>query len=210
MDDEHETSEHTTAPTIYDTDQHIPRHSDWIPRPSAAGAAMKGVTYETHLEKTLKTMHRTQDNSDVLGIADDDPTYKEAMQAHDASEWDASYDDEIKSMKQHKVWTLLPCTDVPKGCWILGSRTVFLQKHNEKNEVTRHKTRIVAKGFSQIEGIDYTNTFALVTRLESVWTVLSIAASLDWEIYQFDVKTAFLHGDLTEDIYMEQPEGRKE
>ena len=68
----------------------------------------------------------------------------------------------------------------------------------------------MAKGFSQIEGIDYTDTFAPVARLESVWTVLSITASLDWEIHQFDVKTAFLHGDLIEDIYMEQPEGRKE
>ena len=68
----------------------------------------------------------------------------------------------------------------------------------------------MAKGFSQIEGIDYTDTFAPVARLESVWTVLSITASLDWEIHQFDVKTAFLHGDLIEDIYMEQPKGRKE
>ena len=66
------------------------------------------------------------------------------------------------------------------------------------------------KGYSQVEGIDYTDTFALVACLESVWMVLSVTASLDWEIHQFDVKTTFLHGELTEDLYMEQPEGRKE
>ena len=61
-----------------------------------------------------------------------------------------------------------------------------------------------------MEGIDYTDTFAPVACLESVRTVLGLAASLDWEIHQFDVKTAFLHGNLTEEIFMEQPEGCKE
>jgi Reverse transcriptase (RNA-dependent DNA polymerase) len=70
--------------------------------------------------------------------------------------------------------------------------------------------RVVAKGYSQVEGVDYTDTFAPVAQLESVRTVLGIAASLDWEIHQFDVKTTFLHGNLTEELYMEQPEGRKE
>ena len=69
------------------------------------------------------------------------------------------------------------------------------------------KTRIVAKGYSQIEGIDYTNTFAPVACLESVQTVLGLAASMDWEIHQFDVKTALLHVNLTEEIFMEHPNG---
>ena len=60
-----------------------------------------------------------------------------------------------------------------------------------------------------MEGIDYTDTFALVAHLESVQMVLSVAASLDWEIHQFDMKPAFLHGELIEDLYMEQPEGRE-
>jgi len=69
---------------------------------------------------------------------------------------------------------------------------------------------VVEKGYSQIEGVDYTNTFAPVTRLELVGTILSIAESLDWEIHQFDVKTAFLHGKLTDEVFMEQPDGQKE
>ena len=76
--------------------------------------------------------------------------------------------------------------------------------------VTRHNTWIIVKGYFQVEGVDYTDTFAPMGRLESILTVLSVVASLDWKIHQFDVKTAFLHGDLTEDLYMEQLEGRKE
>jgi Reverse transcriptase (RNA-dependent DNA polymerase) len=77
------------------------------------------------------------------------------------------------------------------------------------NEATRCKVQVVSKGYSQVERVDYIDTFAPVARLESVRMVLSIAASLDWEIHQFDSKTAFLHGNLTEEIYMEQPDGRK-
>ena len=82
-------------------------------------------------------------------------------------------------MHRHNVWKLIPRSEVPTGCCILGCRTVFLWKWNEDNEVFHHKTRIVAKGFSQIEGIDYKETFAPVARLESVRTVLSLAASMD-------------------------------
>ena len=66
------------------------------------------------------------------------------------------------------------------------------------------------RGFLQIEGIDYKDTFTPVAQLESVCTILVLAASMDWEIHQFDVKTAFLHRKLTDNIYMEQPEGQKE
>ena len=81
------------------------------------------------------------------------------------------------------------------------SHVDFLCKQNEKNEVTRGKTHIIMKGYSQIEGIDYTNMFAPIACLASVSTILSDATSLDWEIHQFDVKTMFLHGELAEDIY---------
>ena len=69
--------------------------------------------------------------------------------------------------------------------------------------------RVVVRGYSQVEGIDYMDTFALAARLESVCIVLGLAASLDWESHQFNIKTAFLHGDLDEDIFMKQPEGHK-
>ena len=71
----------------------------------------------------------------------------------------------------------------------------------------RHKARLVAKGFSQFEGIDYTETFSPVAKMNSIRLFLSLAASFKWEVHQMDVKSAFLHGDLHEEIYMEQPRG---
>ena len=74
-------------------------------------------------------------------------------------------------------------------------------------KVDKHKARFVSKGFSQVEGIDYTKTFAIVTKMNSMHLVLSLVASYKWEVHQMDVKSAFLHGDLHEEIYMEQPPG---
>lgn len=78
------------------------------------------------------------------------------------------------------------------------------------NKSTRYKVRVVARGFTQVQGVDYNETFASVSRMESLRAILHIAAVNDWEIHQMDVKTAFLHGTLDEDIYMEQPEGMEE
>ena len=140
---------------------------------------MRNVPYETHLERVKHTMHNnTEDNviNEVMGLAEDDPHLcKEAIQAYDAPEWETSYDNELNSKKQHDVWTLVPCDSVPQGQHILVSHVVFLYKQNEKKKVTRWKTCIIVKGYSQMEGIDYTDTSAPVTCLELVCTVLSVA-----------------------------------
>ena len=71
----------------------------------------------------------------------------------------------------------------------------------------KYKARLVAKGYSQVEGIDFGEIFSPVAKLTSIGFLLSIAAAFDLEVEQMDVKTAFLHGDLEEEIYMKQPEG---
>jgi Reverse transcriptase (RNA-dependent DNA polymerase) len=124
------------------------------------------------------------------------------MKSYDASHWDESYGDEMASIRKHKVWTLIPRSSVPPDRKIIGSHAHFLRKCNEQNEVTRCKVRVIAKGYSQIAGLDYTDTYAPVAHMESVRSILHIAASLDWEIRQLDVKTAFLYGNLTEEIYL--------
>ena len=84
---------------------------------------------------------------------------------------------------------------------------MFKVKTNADGEIERYKARLVAKGFSQVEGIDYTETFAPVAKYGSIRCVLALAAQLDLEVHQMDVKTAFLNGDLEEEIYMRQPPG---
>jgi hypothetical protein len=84
---------------------------------------------------------------------------------------------------------------------------VFLTKRNTDGNPARYKARLVAKGYTQQAGIDYDDTFAPVARLDSLRFLLSLAATLDWEVHHIDIKTAFLNGILEEEIYMEQPEG---
>src|SRR6266481_199021 len=116
----------------------------------------------------------------------------------------------MKSLQEHKVWTLVPRSEVPAGQKVIPSKPVFHYKRDSDGKVVRHKVQVVAKGFAQKPGIDYTDMYAPVACMESTRTILHIGMSLDWEIHQMDVKTAFLHGELEEEVYMEQPEGMKE
>ena len=98
---------------------------------------------------------------------------------------------------------------LPKGKKTLKNKWVFKLKHQENSSQPRYKARLVVKGFGQKKGIDFEEIFSPVVKRSSIRVVLALAASQDLEIEQLDVKTAFLHGDLEEEIYMEQPEGFK-
>jgi len=84
---------------------------------------------------------------------------------------------------------------------------VFTTKYHADGSIQKHKARLVIKGYSQQEGIDYEETFSPVARFETVRTFLALAAQLSWLVYQFDAKSAFLNGDLEEEVYVSPPEG---
>jgi hypothetical protein len=90
---------------------------------------------------------------------------------------------------------------------IIGTKWIFKSKTDEHGTVVRNKARLVAQGYTQIEGVDFDETFAPVARLESIRILLSIACHLDFKLYQMDVKSAFLNGVLQEEVYVEQPKG---
>ncbi|KAL0366780.1 UNVERIFIED_CONTAM: Retrovirus-related Pol polyprotein from transposon TNT 1-94 [Sesamum radiatum] len=110
--------------------------------------------------------------------------------------------EEMKSLKDNKTWVLVP---KPKNTSIVDSKWIFKLKN--ENDSLRYKARLVAKGFTQKEGIDYTEIFSPVVKYTTVRIILALTAHFDWELKQMDVKTAFLHGDLDENIYMAQPCG---
>ena len=107
-------------------------------------------------------------------------------------------------MYDNQVWTLI---DPPEGIKTIGCKWVFKKKTDMDGKVHTYKARLVAKGFKQTHGIDYDETFSPVAMLKSIRILIFIAAYHDYEIWQMDVKTAFLNGNLLEDVYMTQPEG---
>src|SRR4051812_28929760 len=135
----------------------------------------------------------------------DEPTnYEEAMVSPDSAKWLEAMKSEMGSMYENKVWTLV---DLPEGRQAIENKWIFKKKTDADGNVTVYKARLVAKGFRQVQGIDYDETLSPVAMLKSVRIMLAIAAFYDYEIWQMDVKTAFLNGFLEEELYMMQPEG---
>lgn len=112
--------------------------------------------------------------------------------------------DEMMALSKNDTWDLV---ELPKGRKIVGCKWVFKLKQGVNDTEDRYKARLVAKGFSQKAGIDFHEIFSPMVKIVSIRIVLALVAFLDLELQQLDVKTAFLHGDLDEEIYMEQLEG---
>jgi hypothetical protein len=118
--------------------------------------------------------------------------------------WTQAVKEEMEALQKNGTWTLVP---LPKGKKTVGCRWVFSIKHKADGSIDRYKARLVAKGYTQTYGVDYQETFSSVAKLNSVRVLLSLAANLDWPLHQFDVKNAFFHGDLEEEVYMDVPPG---
>jgi len=118
--------------------------------------------------------------------------------------WILGMQDELNQFKRNDIWDLVP---KPEHKNIIGTKWVFRNKLNEQGEVIRNKARLVAQGYSQQEGIDYTETFAPVARLEAIRLLLSYAVNHNITLYQMDVKSAFLNGVISKEVFVKQPPG---
>ena len=131
-------------------------------------------------------------------------TFNQAMKSDEASLWKQAINEEIASLEEKQTWDVVPA---PKDAKPITSKFVFKRKYGPDGEVTRHKARLVARGFQQEEGIDYEETFAAVVKPSSYRILFALAAIFGWLAHQGDVKTAFLNSGLEKSVYMRAPQG---
>jgi hypothetical protein len=112
--------------------------------------------------------------------------------------------EEYQSIMKNDVWDIVPR---PKGKSVVTSKWIYKIKHVIDGNIEKHKALFVARGFSQVEGIDYEETFAFVARYTSIRTIIALASALRWRLHQMDVKTSLLNGEIQEEMYIEQPDG---
>jgi hypothetical protein len=112
--------------------------------------------------------------------------------------------EEYQSIMKNDVWNIVPR---PEGKSLVNSKWIYKIKHAADGSVKKYKARFVARGFSQVEGIDYEETFSLVSQYTSIRTIIVIVVSMSWKLHQMDVKTIFLNGEIEEEVYIEQPKG---
>lgn len=127
-----------------------------------------------------------------------------AMNSSDHDSWLSAMKLEIESFIERKVFTSVPR---PSNRKVISCRWHLKKKFNLDGTLKKFKARLVARGFTQREGIDYQETFALSSRQESLKALLAVSGHHDWDTIQLDVVGAFLYGDLDEDIYLSQPDG---
>lgn len=170
--------------------------------------ATRNLRDRRNLQKPARFRDLNVDIEELFIAESQEPvTYEEAINSEDQSAQKDAMAAEMESLRKNETWRLV---EPPIHAKILPNRWVFRYKPGINGRDRRFKARLVVKGFSQRPGVDYEETFSPVVKFGSIRSILAIAAASKMELVQFDVKTAYLNGDLTEDIYMAQPKGFKD
>ena len=163
---------------------------------------------ETELKKSSRQRKAPGYYGEWVNVVDsmlsEPSTVKDALSCEESEKWQSAMSNEIDSLQKNDVWDLVP---LPQGRKTVGSKWIYKKKVDADGNVARYKARLVAQGFTQKHGIDYDETFSPVVRFESIRTVIALASKNGLSLHQMDVQTAFLNGELEEDIYMRQPDG---
>ncbi len=118
--------------------------------------------------------------------------------------WDNAMDEKMATLDANAIWELVA---LPKDKKAIGCKWVYKVKHNANGSVSRYKARLVAKGYAQTYGIDYEETYSPIAKMRTIRAIIAMVVVKGWSLHQMDVKNAFLHGDLEEEVYMDQPPG---
>jgi hypothetical protein len=162
-----------------------------------------------------RTMENLLDDQPVLGLvphdleaqlhlACDDGEPRSFVEAERHAAWRAAMQSEMDAVEKNRTWEL---ADLPRGHSVITLKWVFKLKRDAAGVIIKYKARLMARGFVQREDIDFDDTFAPVAQMESVRLLFTLAAHKGWRVHHMDVKSAFLNGDLKEEVYVHQPPG---
>lgn len=171
---------------------------------SAASGELPGARPVTRLQRGIRKPKIYTDGTvrwAMLANTEEPTAVADALQDKN---WSLAMDEEYQALCENGTWRLVP---PPKGKNVIDCKWVYKLKRRADGKIERYKARLVAKGFKQRYGVDYEDTFSPVVKAGTIQLVLSIAMARGWHLRQLDVKNAFLHGVLQEEVYMHQPPG---
>lgn len=175
------------------------------PRQTSAQSAgrnrRKPAWLEDYVTNEVQYSDDEQHNLAIFEPSEDPVFYEDAAKC---SHWRKAMDTEMEAIERNDTWVL---TSLPAGARKIGVKWIYRTKYNERGEIEKHKARLVAKGYSQQHGIDFIEVFAPVARWDTIKTILALATIKGWNVFQLDVKSTFLHGELNEVVYVKQPQG---
>jgi hypothetical protein len=135
-------------------------------------------------------------------IIDSDPScHREAL---GEQVWKDAMTEEYQSILKNDVWDVVTR---PEGKFVVTSKWIYKIKHVADGSIKKYKARFVSRGFSQVEEVDYDETFSPVSRYIFIRSIIALAASMGWKLHQIDVKTTFLNGEIEEEVYIGHPKG---
>ena len=209
----------STATRMFEFEENAPHIQENHENPAEDHADEPGTEQDTAEEPITRSSQRNKlDKNDYLAQKYKDHvytttdyiymvtpnTFKEAMESEKSKEWKEAIEAEMKSLEKYEVFELV---ELPENKRPVGCRWTFKIKYDSNGQVEKYKARLVAKGYTQKYGIDYEETFSPVVRSESVRALIAHAAISNKKIHQVDISTAFLNGELDEEVYMKQPDG---
>ena len=181
--------------------------ADASPLPVDGDDSHDGPIRYRHMDDIMKDTRRVElekefaEEEAMLIVTEEQSCYREAA---GQPEWENAMDKEIEAIKKNSTWSLVK---LPARHKAIGLKWVFKLKKNSEGEIIKHKARLVVKGYVQQQGIDFDEVFTPVTRLDTVRVMLAIAENRGWQVHHLEVKSAFLNGELQEEVYVTQPEG---
>ena len=163
----------------------------------ASRPQLRGGPRQQHYYGSIHTTQQASDNDESL-------TYQQVMSSPHRDDWLTAIRNELNSLIKARTWRYVT---KPPTANLVGCKWIFKIKRDKDGNIAKFKARLVARGFTQVYGIDYAETYAPVARYSSIRLIIALAAHYDWELHQMDVKTAYLNGELDVPIYMQAPEG---